>query len=164
MARDLTATEAQAAFEDIVKGLAKQHLRLRFRRKFGTGELMDAAMLVKGTVAAPSDKPITNLLQEIPEDVTVLRVVGTDGELTGISRSTPATMTIGELLSGDEVEQGLVVTGRKARILAYFDPTEEYVFVARESVEVPYVPKPAAKKSRKKAAGNSAGKARARKR
>lgn len=145
MARKLSASEAKAAFEDLVKGLAKQHLRLRFRRKFGTGELMDATMLVKGTTSAPLDRPISNILQELPPNVTVTRLTGTHEAIVGESLKTPGTVTIGELISTEEVEQGLIVHGRKARLLVYFDPTESSVFAARETVEFEEPPKPRAR-------------------
>lgn len=135
MARKLSASEAKAAFEEIVKGLAKQHLRLRFRRKFGTGELMDTAMLIKSTVTAPLDRPISNLLQELPPQVTVTRITGTADTAEGESLKTPGTVTIGELISAEEVEQAMIVHGRKARLLVYFDPTESHVYAARETVE-----------------------------
>jgi hypothetical protein len=145
MARKLTTSEAKAAFEEIVKGLAKQHLRLRFRRKFGTGELMDAAMLVKGTVTAPLDRAVSNLLQEQAPNLTITRIVGTADSLTGESLKTPGAVTIGELISAEEVEQGLIVHGRKARLLVYFDPTESHVYSARETVEFQEPPKPKAR-------------------
>jgi hypothetical protein len=143
MARKLSASEAKASFEEIVKGLAKQHLRLRFRRKFGTGELMDATMLVKSTAIAPLDRPVSNLLQELPQHVTVTRITGTADAPEGESLKTPGTVTVGEILSAEEVEQGFIVEGKKARILVYFDPTESHVYAARQVVEAePPKPKP----------------------
>ncbi|MGV3617883.1 MAG: hypothetical protein ACO1SV_21365 [Fimbriimonas sp.] len=144
MARTLSASEAKASFEEIVKGLAKQHLRLRFRRTFGTGELMDATMLVKGTTAAPLGRPVSNLLQELPPHLIVTRLTGTVDAIGGESLKTPGTLTVGELLSAEEVEQALIVQGRKARIFVYFDPTESQVFAAREATpEVDAKPKKA---------------------
>jgi hypothetical protein len=162
MARKLSTSEAKAAFEEIVKGLAKQHLRLRFRRKFGTGELMDATMLIKGTVAAPLDRPVSNLLQEQAPHLTITRIVGTADSVSGESLKTPGTVTVGELLSAEEVEQALIIHGRKARLLAYFDPTESHLFSAREVVDFQEPPKPKARTfakpaSRPPARGKRAG-------
>jgi hypothetical protein len=157
MARRLTTAEAGAAFEEVVRGLAKQHLRLRFRRKFGTGALMDATILVKGSVAAPFDRPVSNLLQELPPSLTVTRLTGTAEAPAGEETKTPGTLTIGELVSTQEVEQAFVIQGRKARLLAYFDPTEEFVFVAREVTEVEEerAPKPRPKAAPKRTSGRA---------
>ncbi len=142
MARKLTAAEAARAFEEVVRGLAKQHLRLRFRRSFGTGELMDATTMIKAAVVAPSDRPVTNLLHEVPEGLTVTRLTGNVDALEGEVLETPSSVTIGEILAAADVEQALIVMGRKARLLAYFDPTESHVYVARETVVIPVEPKP----------------------
>ena len=142
MARRLSTTESGKAFEEVVVGLAKQHLRLRFRRKFGTGELMDGTLLVKSTVTAPLDRPVSNLLQELAPHLVVTRITGTAESPVGETLKTPGTVTIGELISAEEVEQALIVQGRRARILVYFDPTESHIFAAREVTPLAEEPKP----------------------
>lgn len=147
MARQLTPEEAKSTFETVVRGLAKQHLRLRVRRAFGTGTLMDASFFARTVVLAEFDKPISNLLHEVPEALSVLRITGPADALDGISMPAPAEITVGEILGADEQEQFLLVTGKTARLMMYFDPTETHVFSVREAVAV--VP-PAAKKPPRK--------------
>lgn len=141
--RKLTAREAEGIFDLLVQGLAKQHLRLQFRKRFGSGELLDGAMFIKGTAHAPLEKPVANLLHETPEEFVVTRFAGTGEALVAEAWTTDGTITLRDLISGTEVEQAFVVEGRRARLHAYFDPTDEAMYAARESLpaEAP-APKP----------------------
>lgn len=148
MSRQLTPEEAKTAFDALVKGLAKQHLRLRVRRTFGTGALMDTSLFARTAVVAEFDKPVTNLLHEIPDHLSVIRLKGTADDLSGISMPAPVGITMGELLGADETEQFLLITGKTARLFAYFDPTETHVYSVREAVAI--VPPPTKKPPRKR--------------
>jgi hypothetical protein len=136
MPRKLSAGEARATFEELVKELPKQHLRLQFRKRFGTGELLDPKMLKKAAVVAPREKPVSNLLQEVPAQVLCRRLVGNAEEIRGDEWETKPDAQIGHLFSPEEVEQGLVVQGRRARLFVYADPTEATVYVLRVATEV----------------------------
>lgn len=169
MFRKLSTHEARAAFEELAKELPKQHLRLPFRRRFGTGELLGPEILKRGTSMAAREKPVTNLLQEIPENIKCLRLTGTAEAPEGQAWTVvAANVPIGSLLAKDEVEQLLIVTGHKAKIYVYADPTETTVYAYRIAIEPPAEPKtpvkpgkrPPAKKASPKA--RTAGKARAR--
>jgi len=103
-------------------------------------------MLKKAAVIVERDKPTTNLLQEVPEKFTCIRLSGTAEALEGESWTATVAGSVGELFSPDEVEQGLIVQGRKAKLYAYADPTEPSVNVLRTVVELPPVEKPAPKK------------------
>lgn len=102
---------------------------------------MDAAMFVKSAVIAPLDRPVSNLLQEVPEKLAIRRFSGTSDALVADRLEAPGTLTIGEILSSEPQEQALIVLGRKARLLAYFDPESDQIFVTRETVEIPLPPK-----------------------
>lgn len=143
MARKLSGFEARNAFDEIVKGLAKQHLRLTFRKRFGVPEVgeIDDSLIVKGGVVAELDKPVNNLLHEIPPGLKVTRLSGTAEKMAGTQFESPAGLTIGELLSADEGDQVLIVLGRRARLLVYFGSGSESVLVAREVVELIVEPK-----------------------
>jgi len=158
----LTPQQAQAAFADLSRALPKQHLRLQFRKRFGTGELLDAKLLHRSTVLAAKDKPVVHLLQETPEELGVLRMTGTPEQVSGEAWTAQPDASIGDLISREEVEQALIVQGRKARLYAYVDPTQEgAVYVLRVSIELPSEAKPLSRS--KRAAARSGGKATARK-
>lgn len=140
MSRRLTAIQAKQAFEELAVELPKQHLRLPFRKRFGTGELLGAETFHKSAVLAPRDKPLTNLLQELPESVHVTRLTGTAEDLSGMAWNGPATGTIGEVVGTAEVELLLIVQGAKAKLYVYSDPTEDGVYVRR----IPFAPEPKA--------------------
>lgn len=131
MPRKLSPSEAKANFEDLTVALPKQHLRLQFRKRFGTGELLDADMFKKGTAAAPRDRPVTNLLQEVPEKLDCVRLIGTAEELRGDEWSATTDVRVGDLFSPEEVEQVVIVQGRKARLYVYADPTADVVYAYR---------------------------------
>lgn len=136
MPRKLSLGEARATFEELVKELPRQHLRLQFRKRFGTGELLDPKMLKKATVLASREKPVGNLLQEVPDKVLCRRLVGTADEVTGDEWETSADAKIAHLFSPEEVEQGLILQGRRARLFIYGDPTQENVYVYRVITEL----------------------------
>lgn len=170
MFRKLSTQEARAAFEELAKELPKQHLRLPFRRRFGTGELLSADMMKRGTSVAAHEKPVTNLLQEIPENIKILRLTGTAEAPEGQAWSlAAANVPVGKLLADAEVEQLLIVTGHKAKLYIYSDPTEEAVYSFRIAIEPPAEPKKAPTPGKRPTAGKkalpkarTAGKARAR--
>lgn len=138
----LTPQQAQAAFADLAHALPRQHTRLQFRKRFGTGELLEPKLLHRATVIAEADRPIQNLLQERPEVVGVVRLLGTAESPVGVAFEAEPTATISSLLSGAEVEQALIVQGRKARLYAYVDPTQEgAAYVLRVAIELPPEPK-----------------------
>ena len=154
----LTVAQARAMFDELATELPKQHLRLQFRKRFGTGELLNATMLKKAVTAAEREKPISNLLQELPEKLVCTRLTGAAEDTRAETWTATPDGTIGSLFSTDEVEQGLIVQGRKARLYAYSDPTEGTVLVLRKATELfgeepkkRVAPKPISR-SRKKAA------------
>ncbi|AIE85405.1 hypothetical protein [Fimbriimonas ginsengisoli] len=164
MPRKLTAGEAKAAFEELVKALPKQHLRLQFRKRFGTGELLDPKMLKRATTIAPREKLVSNLLQEVPAKIHCIRMLGNAEEIEGSEWEATADAQVGQLFSPEEVEQALTVQGRKARLYIYADPTEETVYVLRVVTEPfgeePPKPKVPVKRTRsqvKRAAAKKAG-------
>jgi hypothetical protein len=137
--RILTASQAKAAFEEIAREFPKQHLRLQFRKRFGTGELLELSMFKKGTIGPLRTKPVNHLLQEIPESIDCITLVGTAEKIQGEKWTTVGTPTIGELFTSTEAEQLLTVKGRRAKLFAYSDPTEEAVIVLRVTIELPNI-------------------------
>lgn len=156
MPRLLSGAEARLAFDDLAQALPKQHLRLPFRKRFGTGELIQPDLLKKGIVVAPRDRPVTNLLQEVPDALHVTRIVGAVDNLQAVTWSTGPAAPIGDLLSPEEVEQGLIVQGRKAKVYVYSDPTEDAVYSFRVSITEPVVErKPLSRRERARLAGKT---------
>lgn len=143
VSRKLSQFEARNAFDEIVKGIAKQHLRLQFRKRFGHPDLgvIDETLLVRGGVVSPLDKPLNNLFHEIPPTIKVTRIVTFGEAYTGTSFDAESGLTLGEVLSTDPVDQALIILGRKARLLCYCAAGGEEVLVAREVVELAHEPK-----------------------
>jgi len=134
-------TQARTAFDELVTQLAKQHLRLQFRKRFGTEEPPDFSLFKRGTVASPRDKAVTNLLQEVPPKADITRITGTAEALRGTSFSLTELGTVGDLMSEDAPMEVLIVQGRKARLYVFSDRTEDTVYVLRVVTELNVVPK-----------------------
>ena len=141
-----------SAFSAYVEGIARQHTRVKFRNHFGLGRGIDAKTIQKDAIAVEKDKVVRNLLQEQPETLQVLRFAGTRHELQMERLESSDGSTLGDLLSEDK-EQGLIITGTKAKLFVYSDPAQNLIAVTRETFEPPKPPpKPQPKyKPRKKA-------------
>jgi len=155
MSQRLSLADSRVIFDELAQALPKQHLRHQFRKRFGTGELLGPEMLKRGTVVADRERPVSNLLQETPAKISCVRLSGTADEPAGVSWTTETLGTIGELLSADEVEQGLIVSGRTAKLYAYADPTEGTVLVVRIAVEPAYEEKAKPKVKRSRSGGKA---------
>lgn len=155
MPNRLSAAEARAAFDELATELPKQHLRFQFRKRFGTGELLGPEMMKRGTVTAERARPLTNLMQEVPPKLDCVRVGGTADAPVGVKWSGAAEGAIGDFLSAEEVEQGLLIKGRTAKLYVYADPTEETVYVLRVAMEAEYEERPKPKLSRTRRAGKA---------
>lgn len=141
-----------SAFAAYVEGIARQHTRVKFRNHFGLGRGIDAKVIQKDAISADRDKVVRNLLQEQPESLKVVRFTGTRHELQTERLESPDGSTLADLLSEDQ-EQGLIITGTKAKLFVYSHPAESLIAVTRETFELPKPPpKPEPKyKPRKKA-------------
>ena len=133
--------DAPSAFEEILENLPRQHLRTRFRNRFG---LEDADFgkdtFARGTVRAPLDRRLGHLLQEEPDRLSAVLLSGPSEEL-GITRSTPLPGdTLESLLTEDRV---LLVHGMTANLYAYLASGDEEAWVRR--VAVPKAARPDSK-------------------
>lgn len=147
---NLSATEAARQFATFIEGIARQHTRVKFRNHFGLGRGIEAKVIQKDAISAERDKVARNLLQEQPEKVEVIRFAGTRHELVAERLEAPDTSTLADLLSED-AEQGLIITGTKAKLFVYSNPAENLIAVTRETFELPKPPpKPQPKKPRRK--------------
>lgn len=133
--------DAASAFAEIIANLPRQHLRTRFRNHFGREDAeFGKDTFARGTVRAPLDRPLGNLMQEEPERLTAILLSGPADEL-GIDRTSPSpTDTIGSLLTADRV---LLVHGVTAHLYAYLAPGDDEAWVRR--VAVPKEQRPDAK-------------------
>jgi|GEM_PF-2452646 len=136
MIRTLTGPQARLVFDELAVELPKQHLRFQFRKRFGTGELLNPAMFKRNAHVFPRAKPLTNVLQEVPDTVVSTRLLGTADSLRGDRQKIAIGGTIGDLFADEEVEQLVIVQGRKARLYAYSDPSEDSVCVLRVVSEI----------------------------
>lgn len=141
----LNSAKTKETFDQWVEGLSKQHLRLKFKRRFGTGELLDRDQFNRQVVVTAKDKLATNLLHELPPHITVTRITGSAENLTAVSWRAEADASIQSLLLEEEIEQALVIHGKVAKAFVYSDPTEETV--VSSYVTVP-APEPVAKPKR----------------
>lgn len=136
--------DAKAAFAEAVEKLPRQHLRTRFRSRFGTGEGgFDEHTFARGSAAVPLDRRIGHLLQEEPEDLKATIVEGTNEALKARTLQVGAEESLDALLAGSEGERLVVLHGRSANLYAYFNPGEEVAWVRR--VAVPRESRPGAK-------------------
>jgi hypothetical protein len=141
MARRLSPSEAKHTLVAVSRGLAKQHLRLPFLRQFGQRtEPADASLFVKNARAASLDMPIGNLLHEVPPVVEFTLVYGTHESPEATHAKAPGSITVGELLRPEAVEQAVWVVGRTAQVYLYWDGNS--AFSAREVLETPTPPPP----------------------
>ena len=74
--------DAQSAFAEILENLPRQHLRTRFRNRFGTEESdFDVSTFARGTVRAELSKRLGHLMQEEPEKLSAALLTGTADSL-----------------------------------------------------------------------------------
>lgn len=146
--RALSTDRAEAAFDKLVKGLTRQHTGTRFRNHFGSGELgFDGRTFAAGANLIELTKPVKNALQELPENVKVTRFTRQDGNVRALRGRYPDASTFEELLAPTEIEQALIIAGKKATLFVYWDPTREDVYVVRTVPEPPGGAKPRGSKS-----------------
>lgn len=127
--------DAQSAFAEILENLPRQHLRTRFRNRFGTGEAdFDVSTFARGTVRAELGKRLGHLMQEEPEKMSAALVTGTAEGLRVENLDPDASEPIGSLLHG-EGDRLLVVHGVSARLYAYLAPDGEEAWVRRVGLD-----------------------------
>ncbi len=129
--------DVQSAFAEILDKLPRQHLRVRFRNRFGT-ELSDfgTSTFARGTVRAALDRRLGHLMQEEPQKLAAARLSGPSEDLQYVALTPSASDTLESLLeTGPEGEQLLVVHGSTARLYVYLAPGEEEAWVRRVAVE-----------------------------
>lgn len=127
--------DVQSAFAEILDKLPRQHLRVRFRNRFGT-ELSDfgTSTFARGTVRAGLDRRLGHLMQEEPQKLVAARLSGPSGNLDYVAMAPSASDTLGSILEG-EGERLVVVHGSTARLYVYLAPGEEEAWVRRVAVE-----------------------------
>ena len=133
--------DAQSAFAEILEVFPRQHLRTRFRNRFGLPSAeFGKDTFSRGTVRVPLDRSLGRLLQEEPPKLDVTLLSGPASGL-GSTRETPApTETLGSILTEDRL---LLVHGVTARLYAYLSPGDDEAWVLR--VAVPKEQRPDAK-------------------
>jgi hypothetical protein len=127
--------DAQSAFAEILENLPRQHLRTRFRNRFGTEESdFDVSTFARGTVRAELSKRLGHLMQEEPEKLSATLLTGTADSLKVENIDPSAADPIESLLQGDG-DRLLVVHGLTARLYAYLGPGSEEAWVRRVGLE-----------------------------
>lgn len=159
----LHPAEARRVFQAAVEGLAAQHLRLKFARGFGGDEPYGPRQFQKSAFLYEFDKPLTNLLQEHPETVTIDVVFGTEEDLTGVRLEGTEDRTLEDVLLGDLVWAVARVEGRAARLFLFTAPEHEGARARRIALPKPK-PEPKPKPSRRVRAGKAAPKPKPRRR
>ncbi len=141
----LSPSEAREAFDQLVSGLARQHTRTKFRNYFAKGEIvLDAKIFARGTVLPERNKPVANMLQEQPDSIRATLFTGADAAFSAVSRTEPSSITLQELLCEEQIEQALIIRGRRAELFAYYDPTADMLYLHRVAVvDAEEKPKPA---------------------
>jgi len=123
--------DAQSAFAEILENLPRQHLRTRFRNRFGTAESdFDVSTFARGTVRTELGKRLGHLMQEEPTELSAALVTGTADGLRVQNLTPSAADAIESLLKG-EGDRLLVVHGVSARLYAYLGPGSEEAWVRR---------------------------------
>lgn len=124
--------DAQSAFAEILENLPRQHLRTRFRNRFGTPDSdFGENSFARGSVRVALDRRLGHLLQEEPEDLSAVLISGPASEL-GITRTTPSPADeIGSLVAEDRF---LLVHGKTAHLYAYLAPGDSEVWIRRVAV------------------------------
>lgn len=133
--------DAPSAFAEILENLPRQHLRTRFRNRFGRPDAeFGKDTFARGTARVPLDRGLGRLLQEEPQTLSAVLLSGPADDL-GITRTSPVPAdTLGALLAADRV---LLVHGVTARLYAYLAKGGSEAWVRR--VAVPKEGRPGAK-------------------
>jgi hypothetical protein len=128
--------DVKSAFAEILDKLPRQHLRVRFRNRFGT-ELSDfgTSTFARGTVRAGLDRRLGHLMQEEPQKLVAARLSGPSEDLKFVSLTPLASDTLASVLEEGEGERLVVVHGSTARLYVYLAPGDEEAWVRRISVE-----------------------------
>lgn len=132
--------DALSAFAEILDNLPRQHLRTRFRNRFGT-ELSDFGLttFAKGAARVELDKRIGHLLQEEPPKLNAYRVSGPADDLQGAGFSPSAGDSLAALFNGED-EQAVVIHGITARLYVYRAAGDPTAWVRRIAVDRPERP------------------------
>ena len=124
--------DAQSAFAEILEKLPRQHLRTRFRSRFGTetSEFGEDSF-ARGSVRAALDRRLDHLLQEASEGLVAYVLTGPADALRAVRLDPAPDATLSVLFGAGDAERVLVVHGRTARLYAHLAPGAEEAWVRR---------------------------------
>ncbi len=138
--RSASATLVKSAFAEVTENLGAQHMRLKLAKAFGNETAVDRRHLHKKAFPYPFEKPIFQLLQELPAKIVATVMSGPEPGTIGRRLEGPSTLTLGDLVGNVEDQKAALVIGHKAKLFLITDSAENVCFVRRTPYEPPVEP------------------------
>lgn len=135
-----TPEELETAFREMIEQIAAQHMRRPLGKGFGGDEPFGPKHFHKQARGYPTDKAISNLLQESPDEVVAIVFWGDAERLEGYRLVGPPILSLGDLIPDKSTTYGASVTGRTGRIFVLRERGSEEFRVRREGIAPPPPP------------------------